>query len=65
MKWLDVEDIAESLEDNHPQVDLWGLRFTDLRNMVTALPDFSDEHDGCNERILEAIQSEWWKLRED
>ncbi|MGE0754316.1 MAG: Fe-S cluster assembly protein IscX [Alphaproteobacteria bacterium] len=59
MRWTDIHDIAIALEDTHPEADNVNLRFTDLRQWVLALPDFTDAPDGCNEKILEAIQMAW------
>ena len=59
MRWLDIQEIALCLEETHPDADNVNLRFTDLRRWVTALPEFSDDPDGCNEKILEAIQMAW------
>jgi FeS assembly protein IscX len=59
MRWLDVREIAIALEDMHPDADNLNLRFTDLRQWVVALPGFRDAPDGCNEKILEAIQQAW------
>ncbi len=59
LKWLDVRDIAIELEEKHPDADNVNLRFTDLRQWVIELEDFDDNHDGCNEKILEAIQMAW------
>lgn len=59
LKWLDVRKIAIELEENHPDVDNVNLRFTDLCDWVIALEDFDDNPDGCNEKILEAIQMAW------
>lgn len=59
MRWLDVRDIAIALEETHPEADNINLRFTDLRQWVTELPGFSDAPNGCNEKILEAIQLAW------
>ena len=64
MRWLDVRDIAIALEDAHPDADNVNLRFTDLREWVVALPDFSDDPNGCNEKILEAIQMAWLDERD-
>ncbi|NBX02813.1 MAG: Fe-S assembly protein IscX [Alphaproteobacteria bacterium] len=64
MRWLDVRDIAIALEDAHPDADNVNLRFTDLRAWVMALPDFSDDPNGCNEKILEAIQMAWLDERD-
>jgi FeS assembly protein IscX len=59
MRWQDIRDIAIGLEDHHPDADNVNLRFTDLRQWVCALPGFSDDPNGCNEKILEAIQMAW------
>ncbi len=59
MRWTDVNKIAIELEEAHPQADNVNLRYTDLRQWVVALPGFADKPDGCNEKILEAIQMAW------
>lgn len=59
MTWLDTYDIAIALEDAHPGVDITHIRFTDLWQMVMALPDFADAPERSSERILEAIQAAW------
>jgi FeS assembly protein IscX len=64
MRWTDVRDIAIALEEHHPDADNVNLRFTDLRSWVLGLPGFSDVPDGCNEKILEAIQACWIEERE-
>lgn len=63
MRWTDVTDIAIALEDAHPDADNINLRFTDLRQWVLALPGFDGKPDGCNEKILEAIQAAWIEER--
>ena len=64
--WLDVETIAEELDEAHPEVDPLRLGFPRLRALVEALPNFAP-HAGhpCNERILETIQAGWIELRGD
>lgn len=59
MKWTDSLDIAIALCDAHPEVDPQYVRFTDLHAWVCALPEFDDDSDASNERILEAIQMAW------
>ncbi|OZI19302.1 Fe-S assembly protein IscX [Bordetella genomosp. 9] len=59
MKWTDVFDIAAALADAHPDVDPTQVRFTALRDMVMALPGFSDDPARSGEKILEAIQQAW------
>jgi len=59
MKWTDIYDIAAALADAHPDVDPTQVRFTALREMVMALPEFNDDPKHCGEKILEAIQQAW------
>jgi FeS assembly protein IscX len=59
LNWTDIEEIAELLDEAHPEVDIMRLRFTDLWEWVQQLPDFSDAPTRSNERILEAIQEAW------
>jgi FeS assembly protein IscX len=64
MHWLDVEDIAEALHDAHASLDPLRIRFTELRRLVEALPGFEADPDHpVNEKILEVIQAEWYRLR--
>jgi FeS assembly protein IscX len=63
MRWTDIYDIAIELEEAHGDKDNINLRFTDLRDWVLALPDFEGDAEGCNEKILEAIQMAWIEER--
>jgi FeS assembly protein IscX len=64
LKWTDTLEIAIQLDEAHPDVDPTKIRFTDLHNWVTALPEFSDDHARSGEKILEAIQMTWIEERE-
>jgi FeS assembly protein IscX len=64
LKWLDIHDIAIELEDAHPDADNVNLRFTDLKKWVAELEGFNDDPEGCNEKILEAIQMAWIEERD-
>jgi FeS assembly protein IscX len=64
LRWTDVNRIAEELEDRHPDVDVVNLRFTDLWKWVQELPDFDDDPNRSNEKILEAIQAAWLEERD-
>ncbi|MGN7661295.1 MAG: Fe-S cluster assembly protein IscX [Anaplasma sp.] len=64
MKWVDVESISCLLEETYPSQDIFALRFTELKSMIVGLPGFDDDVDGCNERVLEAIQMAWSAERE-
>lgn len=64
LRWTDVQDIAIELEERHPDADNVNLRFTDLHKWVLELPDFSDDPNRSNEKILEAIQAAWIEERD-
>ena len=64
MNWHEVRKIAIALEETHPEADNLNLRFTDLREWILALPGFVGAADGCNEKILEAIQMAWLDERD-
>jgi FeS assembly protein IscX len=59
MKWTDTLEIAIQLSEAHPDVDPKTIRFTDLHKWVMALPEFDDDPNRSNEKILEAIQMSW------
>jgi len=65
VNWQDIEDIAIKLEEKYPQVDNLNLRFKDLHRWIIELDGFMGDHDGCNEKILEAIQMAWLEERQD
>jgi FeS assembly protein IscX len=64
MDWRDTREIAIAMEEAYPHADNLNLRFTDLRAWVLALEGFTGTPDGCNEKILEAIQMAWLDERE-
>ncbi len=59
LKWVDSLEIALVLIEKYPLQDPQQVRFTDLREWILALDEFSDDPSHCNERILEAIQQCW------
>ena len=59
LKWTDSLEIAIALSEAHPEIDPKKIRFTDLHQWVSALPDFKDDPNRSNEKILEAIQMHW------
>jgi FeS assembly protein IscX len=59
LKWTDVQEIAIQLAETRPDVDVVNLRFTDLWKWVQELPEFADDPQKSNEKILEAIQAAW------
>ena len=59
MRWIDTNDIALDLLEKFPELDPLSVRFTDLRSWIINLPNFEDDPQKCNEKILEAIQMAW------
>jgi len=59
MKWIDVNEIAISLSEKHPDIDPKTIRFVDLHNLVVGLEGFDDDHHRGGEKVLEAIQAGW------
>lgn len=59
LTWKDAEDIAIALMEKLPDTDPLTVRFTDLHQWVTELPEFADDPKASNEGILEAIQMAW------
>jgi FeS assembly protein IscX len=59
LRWTEVQEIAIALEERHPDADNVNLRFTDLHRWILELPDFTDDPNRSNEKILEAIQMAW------
>ena len=59
LTWDDAEDIALQLIEKYPDTDPLTVRFTDLHQWVTELPDFSGDPKKSNEGNLEAIQMAW------
>ena len=59
MRWTDVYEIAIELVDTKPDVDPLTVNFVQLRDWIIALPDFEDDPERCNEKILESIQQNW------
>ncbi|MBI3696566.1 MAG: Fe-S cluster assembly protein IscX [Acidobacteria bacterium] len=59
LTWDAAEDLGIALLEAHPEIDPLKVRFTDLHQWVTELPDFQDDPKASNEGKLEAIQMAW------
>ncbi|MDY7579666.1 Fe-S cluster assembly protein IscX [Herbaspirillum sp. RTI4] len=59
MKWVDIQTIAEELNDKFPEIDPKTVRFTDLHRWVMELDGFDDDANRAGEKVLEAIQAAW------
>ena len=65
INWTDAEEIGILLQETHPEIEPYSVRFTDLHKYVTSLPGFVGDPAKSNERILEAIQAAWKEEYED
>lgn len=63
--WTDVEEIGIQLQEKHPEIEPYSVRFTDLHKYVTSLDGFSGDPTKSNEGLLEAIQTAWNEEYED
>ena len=63
--WTDVLEIGIQLHEQHPDVEPYSVRFTDLHKWVTELPGFVGDPEKSNESLLEAIQAAWNEEYED
>ncbi len=63
--WDQIDNIALSLHEKHPDVDPLTVRFTDLHQWITELPGFNDDPAASSEGKLEAIQMAWYDEWQD
>ena len=65
INWTDVLEIGIQLQELHPEVEPFSVRFTDLHKWVMELPGFVGDPAKSNESLLEAIQTAWNEEYED
>jgi FeS assembly protein IscX len=63
--WSDTLEIAIQLQEQHPGVDPYTVRFTDMHKWISELPGFIGDAKKSNESLLEAIQMKWHEEYED
>ncbi len=59
INWTDAEEIGIQLQELHPAIEPYTVRFTDLHRYVTEIPGFTGDPAKSTEPILEAIQLAW------
>lgn len=59
MTWEDAEDIADALQEAHPDTEVLSLKFSTLRRWVLELPGFEGDPADSTEKLLEEIQMAW------
>ena len=65
LTWDDPEGIALALHEKFPDLDPTYVRYTDMHQWITELPDFDDDAKGSTEGKLEAIQMAWLEEFQD
>jgi len=63
--WTETEEIGILLQEAHPEIEPYSVRFTDLHKYVTELPGFVGDPAKSTEPMLEAIQGAWNEEYED
>jgi len=63
MYWIDIEDIAETLEENYPEEELSSLKLSYLEEMVRLLNEFEDNGVPTTKETLDEIREAWRALR--
>ena len=64
LTWKDPRAIAEELYDENPALDPLTISCEKMHAMIVALPDFDDDPEASNEKILEAILVAWMDERD-
>ncbi len=65
INWNDTLEIGIQLQELHPDVEPFSVRFTDLHKWITEIPGFVGDPAKSNESLLEAIQTAWNEEYED
>jgi len=65
MRWNNVEEIVDGLEENYSEIELDDLSLTDLEDMVKSLSDFEDHETIVTKKLLNDILEAWLEYREE
>lgn len=63
MRWNEIEDIAEALEEHYPDEEVEDIRPQDLHDLIITLNEFDDDTAKPSDRILEAVREAWLEMR--
>jgi len=63
--WKDAGEIGIQLQELHPEIEPYTVRFTDLHRYVLGIPGFMGDPAKSTEPMLEAIQAKWNEEWED
>ncbi|HSM78526.1 MAG TPA: Fe-S cluster assembly protein IscX [Bryobacteraceae bacterium] len=65
LTWDQPDGIALALYEKFPEMDPTYIRYTDMHQWITELPDFGDDPAKSSEGKLEAIQMAWLEEFQD
>ncbi len=57
--WQDVEDIVQDLMTEYPDLNPLEVPLPELHRYVVGLADFSDDAEGSDDELLDAIRLAW------
>jgi len=61
LDWDDTEELGILLAERFPETDPLTVRFTQLLQWITELPQFQGDATQSNESKLEAVQMAWYE----
>jgi len=64
MHWNDIKAIANSLEENYPDEDVFELTTLDLEDLIKSLPDFDDHEIPTTKERLKEIRDAWTEIKD-
>lgn len=62
LKWSDIDDLAQALENLYPETDLSVLEYDELRRLVAGVKDFNDET-VPDDDDMEAVINAWINIQ--
>lgn len=65
MRWRDIEEIVQALEENYAEEDVHHLKLSEVEEMVISLKEFEDQETSANKETLNKILEAWIELREE
>ena len=65
LSWTDIQELAVRLFERYDTINPRSVKLADMRKWVVDLEDFHDLPTEGNEKILQSIQNEWYKLWAD
>ena len=65
MRWNNIIEIVEALEENYPDEELLSLGASEVLDLVVDMPEFEDGPDDADDALLKNILLRWKELRDE